>query len=68
MAKAYVNAKAYTMKSEGETVESFIVEDGKFFFCGSSDETVRLIRAGKESGIWPDAEIIDLHENVSCQG
>ena len=68
MAKAYVNARVYTMKNEGDTVEAFITEDGKFFYCGSSDEAMRLIRAGKESGIWPDAEIVDLHGKCVLPG
>ena len=68
MARAYVNARVYTMKNEGDTVESFIIEDGKFFFCGSSDEAMRLIRAGRESGIWPDAEIVDLHGKCVLPG
>lgn len=68
MARAYVNARVYTMKNEGDTVEAFIIEDGKFFFCGSSDEAMRLIRAGRESGIWPDAEIVDLHGKCVLPG
>ena len=68
MTKAYVNAKAYTMKNEGDSVEAFIIENGRFFFCGSSDEALRLIRAGRESGIWPDAEIVDLHGKCVLPG
>lgn len=68
MAKAYVNAKVYTMKNEKDTVEAFIIENGRFFYCGSSGEAIRLIRAGRESGIWPDAEIVDLHGKCVLPG
>lgn len=68
MAKAYVNAKVYTMKNEKDTVEAFIIENGRFFYCGSSGEAIRLIRAGRENGIWPDAEIVDLHGKCVLPG
>ena len=68
MTRAYINAKAYTMKNEGDTIEAFIIENGRFTFCGSSSEALRLIRAGKESGIWPDAEIVDLCKKCVLPG
>ena len=49
---AYVNGTVYTMKAEGDTVSAFVVNDGKFVYCGSDDEARRL--AG-------DGEVIDLH-------
>ena len=49
---AYVNGTVYTMKAEGDTVSAFVVNDGKFVYCGSDDEARRLAGDGK---------VIDLH-------
>lgn len=60
MVRAYINARVYTMKEKGDVVEAFIVRNDKFIYCGNSAEAVRLVQAGRESGIWPEAEVIDL--------
>lgn len=42
MATAYINGTIYTMKSEGDTCSAFVVEDGKFLYCGTDKEAARL--------------------------
>ncbi len=39
---AYINGKIYTMKSEGDMIEAFVVKDGKFLYCGSTEEAKKL--------------------------
>ena len=60
MATAYVNAKAYTMRREGEWVEAFVVENGRFLYCGTSAEAERIVREGRAAGAWHNAEVVDL--------
>ena len=38
MRKAFVNGTVYTMKAENDVCSAFVVEDGKFIFCGSDEE------------------------------
>lgn len=35
---AYVNGTVYTMESEGDKCSAFVVQDGKFVYCGSDEE------------------------------
>ena len=51
MATAYINGKIYTMKAEGDTISAFVVEDGKFLYCGTDEEAKRIVG---------DGEIVDL--------
>ena len=39
MATAYINGKIYTMKAEGDLCSAFVVEDGKFLYCGTDEVT-----------------------------
>lgn len=51
MKKAFVNGTVYTMKAENDVCSAFVVEDGKFIFCGSDEEAKAI--AG-------DSEVVDL--------
>ena len=64
-ATAYINGTIYTMEAEGSTCEAFVVKDGKFVYCGSSeqaramaDETVDLNGAPVVPGL------IDTHQHL----
>ena len=46
MRKAYVNGVIYTMKAENDTCSPFVVEDGKFIYCGT-DEEAKTIAGGE---------------------
>ncbi|MBQ4436385.1 MAG: amidohydrolase [Lachnospiraceae bacterium] len=52
MKTAYINGTIYTMKAEGDTVEAFLVENGKFAYCGTNEEVLKL--AG-------GCEVVDLN-------
>lgn len=39
---AYINGRIYTMEAEGDTCTAFVVQDGKFRYCGSDDEARRM--------------------------
>jgi len=54
------NAKIATMDKENPIVEAAIVKDGKFAFCGSSEEAEKLVSAG--------AEILDCGANFVMPG
>ena len=47
---AYVNGTVYTMESEGDKCSAFVVQDGKFVYCGSDEEAKKLAD-----------EVVDLH-------
>ena len=47
---AYVNGTVYTMESEGDKCSAFVVQDGKFVYCGSDGEAKKLAD-----------EVVDLH-------
>lgn len=51
MRTAYVNGTVYTMKAEGDRCSGFVVENGKFLYCGTDEEAQRL--AG--------GKVVDLH-------
>lgn len=51
MKKAFVNGTVYTMKAENDTCSAFVVEDGKFIFCGSDEEAKEIAK---------DGEVVDL--------
>lgn len=59
MATAYINGKVYTMKAEGDLVSAFVVEDGKFLYCGTDEEAKRLAQGG---------EVVDLHQAAVLPG
>ncbi len=42
MATAYINGTIYTMRAEGDRCEAFVVDDGKFLYCGTEAEARRL--------------------------
>ena len=42
---AYVNGTVYTMESEGNKCSAFVVQDGKFVYCGSDGEANVAARA-----------------------
>ena len=51
---AYINASVYTMEKEGDKCSAFVVEDGKFVYCGTdeearalADEVVDLVAGGQ---------------------
>lgn len=51
MPTAYVNGTIYTMRAEGDTCSAFVVEDGRFLYCGTDEEAKRLAAGG---------EVVDL--------
>lgn len=53
MATAYINGKIYTMKAQGDVCSAFVVENGRFLFCGT-DQEARLIAKG--------GDVVDLHQ------
>lgn len=62
---AYVNGTVYTMESLGDTCTAFVVEDGKFAYCGTdqaavegADEVIDLQGATVLPGM------IDTHQHV----
>ncbi|WP_415930011.1 amidohydrolase [Zhenpiania hominis] len=59
MKKAYVNGTIYTMKEEYDTCSAFVVEDGRFIYCGD-DREARILAA--------DGELEDLHGQTVLPG
>lgn len=59
MKQVFTNGKIYTMKSEGDTCSAFVVEDGKFIYCGSDEEAKRI---GK------DCEVVDFEGKTVLPG
>lgn len=51
MTTAYMNGRIYTMRAENDVCSAFVVEDGKFLYCGTDEEAKRLA---------PGCEVIDL--------
>lgn len=45
MATVYVNGTVYTMRHEGDKCTAFVVDDGKFMYCGT-DEGARAFGEG----------------------
>ena len=45
MATVYVNGTVYTMRHEGDQCTAFVVDDGKFMYCGT-DEGARAFGEG----------------------
>lgn len=37
MATVYVNGTVYTMRHEGDQCTAFVVDDGKFMYCGTEN-------------------------------
>ena len=37
MATVYVNGTVYTMRHEGDKCTAFVVDDGKFMYCGTDE-------------------------------
>lgn len=56
-ATAYINGSIYTMEKEGEQCSAFVVQDGKFIYCGS-DEAARCLAD----------EIVDLNGTTVLPG
>ena len=64
-ATAYINGKIYTMENEGETCSAFVVRDGKFIYCGSDEEAMKLadeVIDLKGSPVLPG--FIDTHQHL----
>lgn len=57
MATCYTNGRIFT--AEGKSVQSFVVQDGRFAFVGSEKDAICA---------FPDAEIIDLGGQFVCPG
>lgn len=60
MATAYINGRIYTIKQEHDMVSAIVVESGKFLYCGSDDEAMRIVTEGKAAGAWKTCNIVDL--------
>ena len=62
---AFINGKIYTMKSEGNTCDAFVVRDGKFIYCGGSEEAAAMadeVVDLKGSPVIPG--MIDTHQHL----
>ena len=67
MAIAYVNGNIYTMKCEGDSCSAFVVQDGKFLYCGSDEEAKKLVGDGAVvdlEGRTVLPGMIDTHQHV----
>ena len=58
MRKAYINGVVYTMKEENDVCSAFVVEDGKFIYCGNDGEAEAIA----------DGEIVDLKGKTVLPG
>lgn len=66
MRKAYVNGVVYTMKEENDTCTAFVVEDGKFIYCGT-DEEAKAIAGGEAEDLHGKTVLpgfTDTHQHV----
>lgn len=67
MATVYVNGTVYTMRHEGDQCTAFVVDDGKFMYCGT-DEGARAFGEGcqlvdlKGKTVIPG--MIDTHQHL----
>ena len=62
---AYINGTIYTMESEGSTCEAFVVQDGKFLYCGSSEEAAKMADETVDLGGAPVIPgMIDTHQHL----
>ena len=71
MADAYVNGRIYTMKEEGDIVSAFVVEDGKFIYCGTDEEARRLCGDGTVTDLQGRTVLpgmIDTHQHLFAYG
>ena len=71
MADAYVNGRIYTMKEEGDIVSAFVVEDGKFIYCGTDEEARRLCGDGTVTDLQGRTVLpgmIDTHQHLVAYG
>ena len=59
MATVYVNGTVYTMRHEGDQCTAFVVEDGKFMYCGT-DEGARAFGEG--------CQVVDLKGKTVIPG
>lgn len=46
MRTGYINGKVYTMRKEGEILDGFVVENGRFIHCGSREEVEACTAGG----------------------
>lgn len=62
---AYVNGTVYTMESEGDKCSAFVVQDGKFVYCGSDEEAKKLADEVVDlHGAAVAARLIDTHQHL----
>ena len=59
MATVYVNGTVYTMRHEGDKCTAFVVDDGKFMYCGT-DEGARAFGEG--------CQVVDLKGKTVIPG
>ena len=59
MATVYVNGTVYTMRHEGDQCTAFVVDDGKFMYCGT-DEGARAFGEG--------CQVVDLKGKTVIPG
>ena len=62
---AYINASVYTMEKEGDKCSAFVVEDGKFVYCGTDEEARALADEVVDLGgktVLPG--LIDTHQHL----
>ena len=66
MKTAYVNGNIYTMKAEGDTCSAFVVEEGKFLYCGTDAKAKELANGEtidlKGATVLPG--MIDTHQHL----
>lgn len=62
---AYINASVYTLEKEGDKCSAFVVEDGKFVYCGTDEEARALADEVVDLGgktVLPG--LIDTHQHL----
>lgn len=62
---AYVNGRIYTMEAEGDTCTAFVVQDGKFTYCGDDEQAVRMAEEVVDlNGATVVPGMIDTHQHL----
>lgn len=70
MKKAYINGTIYTMKEEHDTCSAFVIEDGKFIYCGNDEEAAALAQGRTEDlkGQTVLPGFTDTHQHLLAYG
>jgi ABC-type glycerol-3-phosphate transport system substrate-binding protein len=62
---AYVNGTVYTMESEGDKCSAFVVQDGKFVYCGSDEEAKKLADGEIAAAIVSSSDLMQYADKLS---